>query len=228
VYNFTIRTAIVNYITPEYTEKNLSFDIYELLESTQVFLKLREIYLQFKLKKVMFAATPRVVGGTDPSPAWIYLDTAANNIIHYSSLQELQGSRALPVKRFSVTSYTKSGRQNDFNYWYDTQQLPNIDLAIRLHCETPPDEHRHWQFQIGFQVDFRGLVIQTINTKVRQIPDTPPNKEIGSENKVEKTEKKEDKKEEKKKEKVKKFLEDVVEDMDWNQEVSDDENFQQG
>jgi hypothetical protein len=184
--------------------------VYEILSETQVFQALRNYYLQFRLKKVMFAATPRVVDGTDPAPVWIYLDTAANNMIHYASLQELQGSRPLPVKHFSITSFSSSGRQDDFNYWYDTQQYPQMNVSIRLHSEATPTLVKFWQFQLGYQIEFRGLVIQTINNKisVKQISETPPKQESGSTQE-------EDKKQE--------FLKNY-EDVDWNQEVSDDEN----
>jgi hypothetical protein len=187
VYKFTIKSAIVKFVTPDYTEKNLKFDIYEILSGTEVFDKLRVLFLQFKLKKVMFAATPRTVSGTDPTKVWIYLDTAANNIIHYASIQELQGSRALPVKRFSITSYSTTGRQDDFNYWYDCQQYPQMNVAIRLHSEAYPTDVEYWQFQLGFQVEFRGLVIQVSNNlkgiKQEKETETKLKGQVGSVNK---------------------------------------------
>jgi len=169
IYRFVIRTAIVNYVTPDYTERNLKFDIYDLLRSTQVFQVLSGNYLQYKLDKVMFAATPRQVDGTDPAPVWIYLDSSSNNMINYGALQELQGSKPLPVKHFSITSYSTTGRQNDFHYWYDAQTEAS-DLAIRLHSEATPTTTKYWQFQLGFKVAFRGFTIPPTNgLKVKEI-----------------------------------------------------------
>jgi hypothetical protein len=164
IYSYKIRTAIVSYVTPDYTEQNLKFDIYQLLRNTDVFQTIQHQYLQYRLQKVTFAAIPRVVEGTDPSPIWIYLDTNADNNFNYSAMPELQGSKSLPVKHFSLTSYSSTGRQNDFHYWYDVQ-ISAGDLAIRLHSEATPSAKTFWQFQIEFNVDFRGFIVQTSNTK---------------------------------------------------------------
>jgi hypothetical protein len=171
IYTYNIRTAIVNYVTPDYTEKNLKFPIYDMLRDTQVFKVLEKQYLQYKLDKVTFAATPRQVNGTDPAPVWIYLDTNGINQIQYAALQELQGSRPLPVKHFSLTSFSSSGRQNDFHYWYDVQ-IEGSDVAIRLHSEAIPNTTKFWQFQIGFKVKFRGFAVtqeQNRNLKVQEV-----------------------------------------------------------
>jgi hypothetical protein len=251
-YKFSVRSSLVNFSTPEYSEKNLNFDVYEILASTEVFDNLRKIYQQFRLKRVTFAATPRTVGGTDPPPIWIYLDTKSNNMINYASLQELQGARTIPTKHFSLTSFRTSGRQNDFNFWYDCQQYPEIDLSIRLHCDTYPTNITFWMFQLGYSLEFRGLVIQTTsNMKVEQIKEPivynksqekKENEKIHhceaksalldnkTKSKSLKKEKKEDenKKKEKKKDKKdenKEFLKGYGdEDIDWNEYSENEEN----
>jgi hypothetical protein len=122
----------------------------------------------------MFLATPRVVDGTDPAPVWIFLDTAENNVFNYTAMEELQGSRCLPVKHFSITSFSKTGRQDDFNYWYDVQTMAS-NVAIRLHSEATPTMVKFWQFQLAFQVDFRGLSLFPTNEKVQvvQLSESP-------------------------------------------------------
>lgn len=159
-YTFKIRTAIVNYATPGYTERNLNFEIYPLLQATSTFQQLKPQYQQYKLEKVTFIGMPRVVQGTDPAPVWIYLDTYGHDSFNYVGIQELQGSRRLPVKRTSYNVFSATGRQDDFHYWYDVDEAYPGGISIRLHSEAIPDEHKHWQFQIEFSVHFRGFVVK--------------------------------------------------------------------
>jgi hypothetical protein len=166
-YNYRIRTALVNYITPTYTEQNLNFQIYYLLRSTEVFQHLAKGYQQFKLDRVTFIGIPRVVNGTDPSPLWIYLDTSGEDTFNYSVMPELQGSKSIPVKHKSYTKFSNTGRQNDFHYWYDVNGSNTIngDVSIRVHSESIPNSSRFWQFQIEFSVKFRGLIVQLAESK---------------------------------------------------------------
>jgi hypothetical protein len=132
---------------------------------------LKKEYSQFKLQKVTFFSIPRSIGGTDPSPCWIYLDTNGDSqVFNYSHMPELQGSKRLPVKHLGITSYSSTGRQNDFKYWYDmtTTDLESKDLSIRLTSEAEPNSSKFWQFQIGYVVYFRGLIVPYPNNKVSQ------------------------------------------------------------
>jgi hypothetical protein len=162
VYTFKIRTALIKYVTPDYTERNLKFVVNRLIRDTEVFQQLSKQFSQFKLDKITFAAIPRQIGGTDPAPVWIYLDTNDNvdAEFNYASLQELQGSRRLPVKHVSFTSYSSTGRQNDFHYWYDMTEQSFINgLTIRLHSEATPSDQKFWEFQLEFLLKFRGYIV---------------------------------------------------------------------
>lgn len=163
-------TNPINYNTPTYTERNLRFNIYELLQQTSVWAKISPLYGQFRLMKIVFNATPRLVSGTDPSPVWIYLDTQDNSLtFNYETLPNLQGARKLPVKHFSLTTFSSSGRQNDFKYWYDMIDSPyQNSMSIRLRSLTLPDEHIHWSFQILFYVQFRRMFIPLAEAKIDQ------------------------------------------------------------
>jgi hypothetical protein len=175
-YTYKIRTPIISYVSPDYTQRNLKFDIFDLLQSNPVFDKVLHMYNQYKLTKVIFAATPRIQQAHDPAPIWIYLDTEGYDTeFNYTGLPELQGSRSLPVKHFSLTSYSTSGRQKDFNYWEDFTEMKD-GLAIRLHCAEAPTADATWQFQIQFNITVRGMKLPSTNNK----------KLIGEENKDEK------------------------------------------
>lgn len=120
--------------------------------------RLKPLYTQYKLDRVTFVAIPRQIGGTDPSPAWIYLDVGGMyDQFNYSAIQELQGSRRLPVKNKSFTRYSNTGRQDDFHYWYDI--TARGDVYIKLHCESIPTDQKFWQFQLEYTVHFRGFVV---------------------------------------------------------------------
>jgi hypothetical protein len=132
---------------------------------------LKKEYSQFKLQKVTFFSIPRSIGGTDPSPCWIYLDTNGDaQAFNYAHMPELQGSKRLPVKHLGITSYSSTGRQNDFKYWYDIKTIDweSLDLTIRLTSEAEPNTSKFWQFQIGYIVYFRGLIVPIPQTKVSQ------------------------------------------------------------
>jgi hypothetical protein len=167
LYKYKIKTALVNYITPTYTEQNLDFQVYYLLRSTEVFQQISGQYQQFKLNRVTFIGIPRTVNGTDPSPIWIYLDTSGQDTFNYSGLPELQGSRQIPVKHRSYTKFSNTGRQNDFHYWYDVSGSNELngDVSIRVHSESIPNSSRFWQFQIEFSVAFRGLITKVAESK---------------------------------------------------------------
>lgn len=193
VYHYVIRTAIVNYITPDYTEQNLNFQVGRLLLSNNTYSLLAKQYQQYRLDKVTFVAIPRQVGGTDPSPIWIYLDTEGlTDGFNYNAIQEIQGSRQLPVKYKSFTHFSQSGRQDDFHYWYDTDQ--RADFSIRLHSEAPPNNSKFWQFQIEYSVSFRGFIVpeeeegESKAIKVQQIGELKRLGEGTKEEKVDKVE----------------------------------------
>lgn len=162
-YKYLIKSPLINYTTPDYTEQNLKFTLNLILQNTQVFNQLSQQYLQYRLKKVIFYAIPRVVNAIDPSPVWIYLDTNAENTsFNYVAIPQLQGSRSLPIKHVSLTTFRSTGRQVDFNYWHDIDDI-DYDLAIRLRSEQEPNDRRYWQFQIGYQLEFRRMVMPIIN-----------------------------------------------------------------
>jgi hypothetical protein len=189
VYAYTVRTPIINYEQPDYTQQNLRFSIYDLLYSNVVFQQLIKQYNQFKLDKVTFFSIPCLVDGHDPSPIWIYLDQDGNNTqFNYANMPELQGSKLLPNKRFSMTSYSSTGRQNDFHYWYDSQSAESNTLAIRLHCANDPTPDPAWRFQLGFVLKFRGFKAQDDNNKMTkdEVVKLTKNTKLVSESHIEK------------------------------------------
>jgi hypothetical protein len=62
-----------------------------------------------------------------------------------------------------------------------------MNVAIRLHSEAYPTNVEYWQFQVGFQVEFRGLVIQVGKTlkgiKQEKETETKLKGQVGSANK---------------------------------------------
>lgn len=189
VYSYQIRTPIIEYATPTYTEQNLSFDIYGLLLETEVFTRLSPLYTQVKLNKIVFNATPRVVNALDPSPIWIYLDREGAPQFNYSAIPQLQGSRSLPIKHYSLTSYSATGRQTDFHYWRDIKDIQNpVGLILRLRSAVAPTDKRYWSFQMTFYVSFRGLKmplaastkVNSVSIKNEKDKEIPPNEPEGS------------------------------------------------
>jgi hypothetical protein len=178
VYEFTIKTDLIDYSTPSYTEKNLHFEVPILLTANDVFNELIEEFMQFKLESVGLIAYPRSVNGTDPSNIWIFLDMQNESSFNYSAMPLLQGSRKISVKTPSTTYYRLSGRQTDFGMWKDTRSVTSYDnnLSIRLHSATYPDEHKHWTFQLVYILKFRGF----------RLPQNTLNKVIDGDNKDEK------------------------------------------
>jgi hypothetical protein len=85
-------------------------------------------------------------------------------------MEMLQGSRMLPIKHFSLTSYSSSGNQTDFKYWHDIDRLQNpIGLSLRLHSSVAPSDKRYWSFQIMFYIRLRGFILPVVNTAKDQI-----------------------------------------------------------
>lgn len=223
IYKYTMRTPIISYVSPTYTQQNLKIEVFDLLQGNPVFDKLFKMYNQYKLRKIVFAATPRIQQARDPAPVWIYLDTEGHDTeFNYTALPELQGSRSLPVKHFSLTTYRTSGRQKDFNYWEDFSEMKD-GLAIRLHCAELPTGDPQWQFQLQFYISVRGMKLQSSNTKEQEEKITA--KKLESLPKVEQElpKEKEEKTDKKKIKKEKKVKKKVGEDDDkvWDEQDSD-------
>lgn len=173
VYRFTLKTPLVSYATPTYTEQNLVIDVWDSIIENSVFGKLGPLFSQVKLNRLAFKAIPRSLAGNQPKPIWIYLDTNGQGTFNYVSLPQLQGSKMLPVQRNSYTVYTSTGRQTDFHYWRDMNNLQTpIGLKLRIRSEAEPTNQVYWSFQISFNLSFRGMVLPvTESLKMEQVAD---------------------------------------------------------
>jgi hypothetical protein len=173
VYRFTLKTPLVSYATPTYTEQNLVVDVWESIVENSVFNKLGPLFSQVKLNRLALKAIPRSLAGNQPKPIWIYLDTNGAPTFNYINMPQLQGSKMLPVQRNSYTVYTSTGRQTDFHYWRDTNNLQTpIGLKLRIRSEAEPTNQVYWSFQISFNLSFRGMVLPvTESLKIGQVAD---------------------------------------------------------
>lgn len=184
VYRFTLKTPLVSYATPTYTEKNLVVDVWDTILENSVFSKLGPLFSQVKLNRLAFRSMPRTLGGNDPKPIWIYLDTNGATTFNYTDMPQLQGSRTIPVKRNSYTVYTSTGRQTDFHYWRDMNNLQTpVGLKLRIRSEAEPSNQVFWAFQLIFNLSFRGMVLPVSESlKMQQVADDQKLKFTNEEN----------------------------------------------
>jgi hypothetical protein len=168
-YSFYFKTGLIPFATPDYTQQNLKFNLLALLNECEMFNKLKEIYQSYKIRFVTFKAMPRYVNGTAPKPCYIYLDTQDLLNFNYTAIPTLQRSKILSTKRNQTIKLKSQGRQDDFNYWFDTTDGPNA--SIRLRSEAEPTNQVYWMFQIGFAIVMRGMVlpIQEETVKEQQV-----------------------------------------------------------
>jgi hypothetical protein len=155
-YNFIVKTDLISYCTPDYTERNLKFDLESLLQSNTTFQTLKKMYINYKIKCVNFKAVPRVINGTQPQPCFIYLDTNNGYNFNYTALPRLQATKMLTGKRSQTFKFKARGRQDDFGYWFSANDGPTA--SIRLRSQAAPDTNIFWQFQLIYFITMRGMI----------------------------------------------------------------------
>jgi hypothetical protein len=162
-YSFAIVTDYIDYSSTQFDSQNLKFDLLNLLTTNDVFIKLMEMYQQYKITSINFKAIPRTVNGTQPKPCIIFLDTQNSLQFNYTGLERLQGAKHLSGKRTQTINFKTTGRQDDFSYWFDPLDGPNCSIRLRSLAE--PSTSVFWQFQLKFYIKVRGmrLVIQNDN-----------------------------------------------------------------
>jgi hypothetical protein len=159
-----IKTDLISYSTPDYTERNLKFDLESLIQTNSTFQTLKKLYLNYKIKSVNFKAIPRVINGTQPQPCYIYLDTQNGYNFDYTALPRLQSSKLLTGKRSQTFKFKPRGRQDDFGYWFSSA-FDGPTASIRLRSQAVPDSNIYWQFQITYFITMRGMVQENEQSK---------------------------------------------------------------
>lgn len=79
------------------------------------------LYQQYKLMSVSVTTIPLVQSGTAPDPIYV-LPNSDLDIEPSRSIILSKGKRC-NVTRSTTFTFKSSGRQNDFNYWFDTAKL---------------------------------------------------------------------------------------------------------
>jgi hypothetical protein len=138
-----------------------------------------------KLNKLAFKSIPRTLGGNQPKPIWIYLDTNGAETFNYQNLPEYQGSKMLPINKNTMTFYKTTGRQTDFHYWRDLKDIQTpVGLKLRIRSEAEPTNQVYWSFQVFYSLSFRGMVLPvTESLKLKQVAEGENKIKISMENK---------------------------------------------
>jgi hypothetical protein len=158
-----------------------------LSESTRI-QQLCTLFQQYKLVKLHVAITPEIKDGT--TPFILYMLSSMDRSV--DTTQELVLTKGVKCSNKNVTNKTiiVRGRQNDFNYWYDSKNINIADQRPTMQIAFAPDSYG--------RVPSGSYVIALTATLMFRYPQSvvPPAAKIGEkmdECKVKEEEKKEEK-----------------------------------
>jgi hypothetical protein len=157
IHNVVIATNLVEYNTTQFDSQNIKFVLAELLNDNNTFQYLSKMYQSYKIRMVAFKSMPRIVNGTQPKVCWITLDAQDSPNFNYVAMPQLQSSKVLSIKNNMTTYFKLSGRQDDFNYWYNANLYDGPTASIRLRSQAAPTSDTYWQFQVKYFISFRQM-----------------------------------------------------------------------
>jgi hypothetical protein len=114
----------------EYSTANISVEIFEMLRNNTFFQAYSNLYQYYNVKFVKLFATPNFKEGSAPPIGYVMLQ--GNDVlgIQYSDIPKLPQAKKIYSGATSIYSFSRTGRQEDFNYWYNTND--NVPLAFAM------------------------------------------------------------------------------------------------
>lgn len=135
-----------------------TINIYDTMKALPQFNQMRGVFQQFSLQSVTVKVFPRREiqdSNTDYGITRITIITNPTSRIDPDTNK--LGRTVCPVTKSEVIKFTTSGRQNDFHYWFDTDNLdvgPSCAVLVGNLRDSTTETYKT-TLQIGFTVQFR-------------------------------------------------------------------------
>jgi hypothetical protein len=114
----------------EYSTQNISVEIFEMLRNNTFFQAYSKLYQYYNVKFVKLFTTPNFKEGSAPPIGYVMLQGNDQRGIQYSDIPKMPQAKKIYSGATSIYSFSRTGRQEDFNYWYNTQD--NVPLAFAM------------------------------------------------------------------------------------------------
>jgi hypothetical protein len=166
-----VKSDIYTVTASGYETQNLNLDIYNYLYNNTLFNNFRNLYQQYKLNWIRIAVTPIINQGTYPPVAYGLFLTSDSQSVQYSQIPTMPGSVKIRNTRPTSIFIKNNGRQNDFNYWNDTEgNVSQLSCSYRIRLSQSLAEIENnkvgYSIQIKYALVFRRLYPKEENRAV--------------------------------------------------------------
>jgi hypothetical protein len=127
--------------------------------SSNRFVLEQKLYQQYKLMKIRVEAIPLISEGNSPRAA--YMKFSVNGEEPSESSVKQTGFLLNPSKT-TVKFFRLGGRQNDFNYWFDTTQSDRPTVKLYVRPQDGPDTK--FNITVSILIKFRQKIVPSTDT----------------------------------------------------------------
>lgn len=113
-----------------------SLNISNLIADDVRFDLFQALFQQWKLNSITIQASPLLNQGNSPPPLYCYLSYRGTDTGVTADTVQTTGRRLSSSLRGSTLSFSSTGRQNDFHYWFDTLNSDMPSLCFYLAAPT--------------------------------------------------------------------------------------------
>jgi hypothetical protein len=147
-----------------YTEQNLTFNVHDILTGNEVFQAFQKLYQYFKIANIRLDFHP-VRRDTDPPTGYIVFCGNSDLQLQYSQIPNLPYAKHVSSKHSTSYLFSRPGRQQDFNYWYDTNTYGENQTAyFRMRIDSRFENVTGYYIVLmSFDIRFDKPVIQQHN-----------------------------------------------------------------
>lgn len=134
-----------------------SLNISELIANDVRFDLFQALFQQWKLNSITIQANPLLSQGNSPPPLYCYLSYRGTDTGVTADTVQTTGRKISSSLKGSTLSFSSTGRQNDFHYWFDTLNTDMPSLCFYLATPT----------SVTVMSDIAVVVVVSVNFSVR-------------------------------------------------------------
>jgi hypothetical protein len=141
-----------------YSVQNLNIPISDNLENNKIFTSFQKLYQYYKIANIKLEFQPILKEGTQPPNGYVVFIGNQSLPIDYAYIPILPYAKHISPQKKTSFLFTRPGRQNDFNYWFNTREETSTDGTIsanfRLRFDQPFAENGSYYILI-MSIDIR-------------------------------------------------------------------------
>jgi len=143
---------------PTFTEQNISLQTIDILWTSPLFQKYSELYQYLKIANIRVDFTAVQKDGNNPPAGYMAFIGNESLGIKYSDLPTFPYSKKIKPTGTTSVLFTRPGRNDDFNKWYNTQsnvELQRMEASIRFRFVEPFENDKgYYTMRISYDIRF--------------------------------------------------------------------------